>query len=202
MLPTSQQAGRKRKRPSTEPSAEQIQSVRRNATRLLLKAIASSESAFGFEGCDFEAAADKVEQAAFQTLDWASYKSKCKTLATQLKSADLVLSLLLGEVEGDEVVTATSEDMCNEVARERKEKLRQQSLNSAMLADDKFQMMDTDIFVCGECKGSNTKYKVVGDTLSSRKAEVWGNCEQDRLPPQAKVYCKDCGHTWERDAPY
>eukprot|EP00656_Telonema_subtile_P033720 TRINITY_DN3755_c0_g1_i4.p1 TRINITY_DN3755_c0_g1~~TRINITY_DN3755_c0_g1_i4.p1 ORF type:complete len:114 (-),score=37.73 TRINITY_DN3755_c0_g1_i4:311-652(-) len=104
-------SARKRKAPDKQaPSGPDQESVRKKARELLQKAIAASESAFGFEEEDFEAVAQSVEQAAYETLEWGAYKSKCRSLCFNLKKADqLVLSLLLGQVTGAQAVQAGDE---------------------------------------------------------------------------------------------
>jgi hypothetical protein len=122
-----------------------------------------------------------------------AYKQKVRFLAANIKrNARLRESLRLGVLKPSEVVEMTDEELMTDAMRRKiesiKVKMDKQS-ERAVFADG----IESNSYVCKECKGTKTKFIHLSDTRDVRKAETWGNSDEES---KVLVVCSACKNEW------
>lgn len=141
--------------------------------------------------------ATAVESAVHASLSSSSsllaYKQKVRFLAANIKRNERVReSLRLGVLKPSEVVEMTDEEFMTDAMRRKiesiKVKMDKQS-ERAVFADG----IESNSYVCKECKGTKTKFIHLSDTRDVRKAETWGNSDEES---KVLVVCSTCKNEW------
>ena len=122
-----------------------------------------------------------------------AYKQKVRFLAANIKRNERVReSLRLGVLKPSEVVEMTDEEFMTDAMRRKiesiKVKMDKQS-ERAVFADG----IESNSYVCKECKGTKTKFIHLSDTRDVRKAETWGNSDEES---KVLVVCSACKNEW------
>ncbi|KPP73447.1 transcription elongation factor A protein 2-like [Scleropages formosus] len=114
------------------------------------------------------------------------YKSRLRSRISNLKdqkNPDLRRSVLCGNIPPERIATMTAEEMASAELKEMRKALTKESIREHQLS--KVGGTETDMFVCGKCKGKNCTYTQV----QTRSADE---------PMTTFVLCNECGNRWKR----
>ena len=142
---------------------------------------------------DVATAVESAVHASFASSSSSSYKQKIRFLTANIKRNERVReSLRLGVLKPSEVVEMTDEEFMTDAMRRKiesiKVKMDKQS-ERAVFADG----IESNSYVCKECKGTKTKFIHLSDTRDVRKAETWGNSDEES---KVLVVCSTCKNEW------
>jgi transcription elongation factor S-II len=131
--------------------------------------------------------AKEVEEAAFKTLGGVNeaYKGKMRSLFQNLKNKSnpqLRERVLKGEVSASKFVVMTHDEMKSDARRAEDEKLEQENMNQAMVAQ--VEKAISKEFQCGKCKQKMVSYS----QAQTRSADE---------PMTTFCECMNCGHRWK-----
>uniref|UniRef100_A0A8C9SQE6 Transcription elongation factor n=1 Tax=Scleropages formosus TaxID=113540 RepID=A0A8C9SQE6_SCLFO len=113
------------------------------------------------------------------------YKSRLRSRISNLKdqkNPDLRRSVLCGNIPPERIATMTAEEMASAELKEMRKALTKESIREHQLS--KVGGTETDMFVCGKCKGKNCTYTQV----QTRSADE---------PMTTFVLCNECGNRWK-----
>jgi transcription elongation factor S-II len=131
--------------------------------------------------------AKDVEEAAFKTLGGVNeaYKGKMRSLFQNLKNKSnpqLRERVLKGEVPASKFVVMTHDEMKSDARRAEDEKLEQENMNQAMVAQ--VEKAISKEFQCGKCKQKMVSYS----QAQTRSADE---------PMTTFCECMNCGNRWK-----
>jgi hypothetical protein len=149
---------------------------------------------------DVATAVESAVHASFASSSSSSssllaYKQKVRFLAANIKRNERVReSLRLGVLKPSEVVEMTDEEFMTDAMRRKIESIRvkmDKQSERAVFADG----IESNSYVCPreECKGTKTKFIHLSDTRDVRKAETWGNSDEES---KVLVVCSACKNEW------
>ncbi|RXN11239.1 transcription elongation factor A 2-like protein [Labeo rohita] len=115
------------------------------------------------------------------------YKTRLRSRISNLKdqkNPDLRRNVLCGNISPDRIASMTAEEMASAELKEIRKALTKESIREHQLS--KVGGTETDMFVCGKCKGKNCTYTQV----QTRSADE---------PMTTFVLCNECGNRWKRE---
>ncbi|KAI2649879.1 Transcription elongation factor A protein 2 [Labeo rohita] len=113
------------------------------------------------------------------------YKTRLRSRISNLKdqkNPDLRRNVLCGNISPDRIASMTAEEMASAELKEIRKALTKESIREHQLS--KVGGTETDMFVCGKCKGKNCTYTQV----QTRSADE---------PMTTFVLCNECGNRWK-----
>ncbi|KAL4655449.1 transcription elongation factor A protein 2-like [Arapaima gigas] len=120
----------------------------------------------------------------FKSTD-TKYKNRLRSRVSNLKdqkNPDLRRNVLCGNIAPECIATMTAEDMASAELKEMRKALTKESIREHQLS--KVGGTETDMFICGKCKGKNCTYTQV----QTRSADE---------PMTTFVLCNECGNRWK-----
>ncbi|KAG7477902.1 hypothetical protein MATL_G00074380 [Megalops atlanticus] len=120
----------------------------------------------------------------FRSTD-AKYKSRLRSRISNLKdkkNPDLRRNVLCGSITPDRIASMTAEEMASAELKEIRQALTKELIREHQLS--KVGGTETDMFICGKCKGKNCTYTQV----QTRSADE---------PMTTFVLCNGCGNRWK-----
>ncbi|KAK2825208.1 hypothetical protein Q7C36_019135 [Tachysurus vachellii] len=145
----------------------------RNKCRELLVAALQTDDDYKTIGADCEALAAEIEDYILL--------SRISNLKDQ-KNPDLRRNVLCGNISSECIASMTAEEMASAELKEIRKALTKESIREHQLS--KVGGTETDMFVCGKCKGKSCTYTQV----QTRSADE---------PMTTFVMCNDCGNRWK-----
>ncbi|XP_057175857.1 transcription elongation factor A protein 2 [Triplophysa rosa] len=161
-------------------------SVRTKCKVLLVSAL-QTDGDYQTIGVDCEHLAAQIEDyilPEFKSTDM-KYKSRLRSRISNLKdqkNPDLRRNVLCGNIPPDRIANMTAEEMASAELKEIRKALTKESIREHQLS--KVGGTETDMFVCGKCKGKNCTYTQV----QTRSADE---------PMTTFVLCNECGNRWK-----
>ncbi|XP_066527488.1 transcription elongation factor A protein 2 isoform X2 [Hoplias malabaricus] len=161
-------------------------SVRTKCRELLVSALQTDDDHKTI-GADCETLAAQIEECIykeFQSTDM-KYKARLRSRISNLKdqkNPDLRRSVLCGNISPERIATMTAEEMASAELKEMRKALTKESIREHQLS--KVGGTETDMFICGKCKGKSCTYTQV----QTRSADE---------PMTTFVLCNDCGNRWK-----
>uniref|UniRef100_A0A3B1JR99 Transcription elongation factor n=1 Tax=Astyanax mexicanus TaxID=7994 RepID=A0A3B1JR99_ASTMX len=122
--------------------------------------------------------------AEFKSTDM-KYKTRLRSRISNLKdqkNPDLRRNVLCGNISTERIATMTAEEMASAELKEMRKALTKESIREHQLS--KVGGTETDMFICGKCKGKKCTYTQV----QTRSADE---------PMTTFVLCNDCGNRWK-----
>ncbi|KAF4078282.1 hypothetical protein AMELA_G00197480 [Ameiurus melas] len=113
------------------------------------------------------------------------YKTRLRSRISNLKdqkNPDLRRNVLCGTISPERIATMTAEEMASAELKEIRKALTKESIREHQLS--KVGGTETDMFVCGKCKGKSCTYTQV----QTRSADE---------PMTTFVMCNQCGNRWK-----
>ncbi|KAG5838576.1 hypothetical protein ANANG_G00225090 [Anguilla anguilla] len=113
------------------------------------------------------------------------YKSRLRSRISNLKdqkNPDLRRNVLCGNISAERIATMSAEEMASAELKEMRKALTKESIREHQLS--KVGGTETDMFICGKCKGKNCTYTQV----QTRSADE---------PMTTFVLCNECGNRWK-----
>ncbi|GAA6104217.1 transcription elongation factor A protein 2 isoform X1 [Tachysurus ichikawai] len=179
---------------SFPPPPVTTDSVRNKCRELLVSALQTDDD-YKTIGADCEALAAEIEDyillfsqsylgAFFKSTDM-KYKSRLRSRISNLKdqkNPDLRRNVLCGNISSECIASMTAEEMASAELKEIRKALTKESIREHQLS--KVGGTETDMFVCGKCKGKSCTYTQV----QTRSADE---------PMTTFVMCNDCGNRWK-----
>uniref|UniRef100_A0A8C1KXL5 Transcription elongation factor A protein 2-like n=1 Tax=Cyprinus carpio TaxID=7962 RepID=A0A8C1KXL5_CYPCA len=113
------------------------------------------------------------------------YKTRLRSRISNLKdqkNPDLRRNVLCGNISPDRIASMTAEEMASAELKEIRKALTKESIREHQLS--KVGGTETDMFICGKCKGKNCTYTQV----QTRSADE---------PMTTFVLCNECGNRWK-----
>ncbi|KAA0706942.1 Transcription elongation factor A protein 2 [Triplophysa tibetana] len=168
------------------PVAVTTDSVRTKCKGLLVLAL-QTDGDYQTIGADCEHLAAQIEDYIYQEFKSTDmkYKSRLRSRISNLKdqkNPDLRKNVLCGNIAPDRIANMTAEEMASAELREIRKALTKESIREHQLS--KVGGTETDMFVCGKCKGKNCAYTQV----QIRSADE---------PMTTFVLCNECGNRWK-----
>ncbi|TSP68465.1 Transcription elongation factor A protein 2 [Bagarius yarrelli] len=128
--------------------------------------------------------------SALQTDEFKStdmkYKTRLRSRISNLKdqkNPDLRRNVLCGNINPERIANMTAEEMASAELKEIRKALTKESIREHQLS--KVGGTETDMFVCGKCKGKSCTYTQV----QTRSADE---------PMTTFVMCNQCGNRWKK----
>ncbi|XP_060794010.1 transcription elongation factor A protein 2 [Neoarius graeffei] len=177
---------------SFPPPPVTTDSVRNKCRELLVSALQTDDD-YKTIGADCEALAAEIEDyillllriyKEFKSTDM-KYKSRLRSRISNLKdqkNPDLRRNVLCGSISPERIATMTAEEMASAELKEMRKALTKESIREHQLS--KVGGTETDMFVCGKCKGKSCTYTQV----QTRSADE---------PMTTFVMCNQCGNRWK-----
>uniref|UniRef100_A0A3B4CIW7 Transcription elongation factor n=1 Tax=Pygocentrus nattereri TaxID=42514 RepID=A0A3B4CIW7_PYGNA len=169
---------------SFPPPPVTTDSVRNKCRELLVSALQTDDD-FKTIGADCEALAAEIEDYILlfllETTDM-KYKTRLRSRISNLKdqkNPDLRRNVLCGNISPERIATMTAEEMASAELKEMRKALTKESIREHQLS--KVGGTETDMFICGKCKGKSCTYTQV----QTRSADE---------PMTTFVLCNDCGN--------
>ncbi|XP_036388046.1 transcription elongation factor A protein 2-like [Megalops cyprinoides] len=171
---------------SFPPAPITTDSVRTKCRELLVSALQTDDD-YVTAGADCENVAAQIEDCIFREFRStdAKYKSRLRSRISNLKdkkNPDLRRNVLCGNITPDRIATMTAEEMASAELKEMRQALTKESIREHQLS--KVGGTETDMFICGKCKGKNCTYTQV----QTRSADE---------PMTTFVLCNGCGNRWK-----
>ncbi|ROL41272.1 Transcription elongation factor A protein 2 [Anabarilius grahami] len=113
------------------------------------------------------------------------YKTRLRSRISNLKdqkNPDLRRNVLCGNISPDRIASMTAEEMASAELKEIRKALTKESIREHQLS--KVGGTETDMFICGKCRGKNCTYTQV----QTRSADE---------PMTTFVLCNECGNRWK-----
>ncbi|TRY84033.1 hypothetical protein DNTS_013569 [Danionella cerebrum] len=113
------------------------------------------------------------------------YKTRLRSRISNLKdqkNPDLRRNVLCGNISAERIASMTAEEMASPELKEIRKALTKESIREHQLS--KVGGTETDMFICGKCKGKNCTYTQV----QTRSADE---------PMTTFVLCNECGNRWK-----
>ncbi|KAL7864653.1 hypothetical protein AOLI_G00160730 [Acnodon oligacanthus] len=113
------------------------------------------------------------------------YKTRLRSRISNLKdqkNPDLRRNVLCGNISPERIATMTAEEMASAELKEMRKALTKESIREHQLS--KVGGTETDMFICGKCKGKSCTYTQV----QTRSADE---------PMTTFVLCNECGNRWK-----
>lgn len=98
------------------------------------------------------------------------------------KNPNLRQSFINGLITAERLATMTTQEMMSDELKQKNEKFEKENLSEAQTAVN--AGTETDMFVCGKCKGKKCTYT----QLQTRSSDE---------PMTTFVFCMDCGNRWK-----
>ncbi|KAK3547539.1 hypothetical protein QTP86_024470 [Hemibagrus guttatus] len=178
---------------SFPPPPVTTDSVRNKCRELLVSALQTDDD-YKTIGAECEALAAEIEDyillshfGAFGAQSWieifesSRLRSRISNLKDQ-KNPDLRRNVLCGNISPECIATMTAEEMASAELKEIRKALTKESIREHQLS--KVGGTETDMFVCGKCKGKSCTYTQV----QTRSADE---------PMTTFVMCNQCGNRWK-----
>uniref|UniRef100_A0A8C1S4T0 Transcription elongation factor n=1 Tax=Cyprinus carpio TaxID=7962 RepID=A0A8C1S4T0_CYPCA len=156
------------------PAPVTTDSVRTKSRELLVAAL-QTDGDYQTIGVDCE------HLAEFKSTD-IKYKTRLRSRISNLKdqkNPDLRRNVLCGNISPDRIASMTAEEMASAELKEIRKALIKESIREHQLS--KVGGTETDMFICGKCKGKNCTYTQV----QTRSADE---------PMTTFVLCNECGN--------
>ncbi|XP_065142262.1 transcription elongation factor A protein 2 [Paramisgurnus dabryanus] len=171
---------------SFPPTPVTTDSVRTKCRELLVAAL-QTDGDYQTIGADCEHLAAQIEDAIYQEFKSTDikYKTRLRSRISNLKdqkNPDLRRNVLCGNIAADRIASMTAEEMASAELKEIRKALTKESIREHQLS--KVGGTETDMFVCGKCKGKNCTYTQV----QTRSADE---------PMTTFVLCNECGNRWK-----
>ncbi|XP_062871218.1 transcription elongation factor A protein 2 isoform X2 [Trichomycterus rosablanca] len=171
---------------SFPPPPVTTDSVRNKCRELLVSALQTDDD-YKTIGADCEALAAEIEDCIFKEYKSTDmkYKSRLRSRISNLKdqkNPDLRRNVLCGNISPNSIATMTAEEMASAELKEMRKALTKESIREHQLS--KVGGTETDMFVCGKCKGKSCTYTQV----QTRSADE---------PMTTFVLCNLCGNRWK-----
>ncbi|XP_051947631.1 transcription elongation factor A protein 2-like [Xyrauchen texanus] len=168
------------------PAPITTDSVRTKCRELLVSAL-QTDGDFQTIGADCEHLAAQIEDCIYQEFKSTDmkYKSRLRSRISNLKdqkNPDLRRNVLCGNISADRISNMTAEEMASAELKEIRKALTKESIREHQLS--KVGGTETDMFICGKCKGKNCTYTQV----QTRSADE---------PMTTFVLCNECGNRWK-----
>uniref|UniRef100_A0AAY4DTS9 Transcription elongation factor n=1 Tax=Denticeps clupeoides TaxID=299321 RepID=A0AAY4DTS9_9TELE len=171
---------------SFPPAPVTTDSVRTKCRELLVTALQTGDD-YKTIGADCDHLAAQIEDRIYQEFKSTDmkYKARLRSRISNLKdqkNPDLRRNVLCGNISSDCIATMTAEEMASAELKEIRKALTKESIREHQLS--KVGGTETDMFVCGKCKGKSCTYTQV----QTRSADE---------PMTTFVLCNDCGNRWK-----
>lgn len=171
---------------SFPPTPVTTDSVRTKCRELLVAAL-QTDGDYQTIGADCEHLAAQIEDAIYQEFKSTDikYKTRLRSRISNLKdqkNPDLRRNVLCGNIAADRIASMSAEEMASAELKEIRKALTKESIREHQLS--KVGGTETDMFVCGKCKGKNCTYTQV----QTRSADE---------PMTTFVLCNECGNRWK-----
>ncbi|XP_051518636.1 transcription elongation factor A protein 2-like isoform X2 [Myxocyprinus asiaticus] len=168
------------------PAPITTDSVRTKCRELLVAAL-QTDGDYKTIGADCEHLAAQIEDCIYQEFKSTDmkYKSRLRSRISNLKdqkNPDLRRNVLCGNISADRISNMTAEEMASAELKEIRKALTKESIREHQLS--KVGGTETDMFICGKCKGKNCTYTQV----QTRSADE---------PMTTFVLCNECGNRWK-----
>ncbi|KAM4610061.1 transcription elongation factor A protein 2 [Polymixia lowei] len=171
---------------SFPPAPVTTDNVRTKCRELLVAALQTDDD-HKPTGVDCEHLAAQIEDLIFQEFKSTDvkYKSRLRSRISNLKdqkNPELRRSVLCGNISAQRIATMTAEEMASAELKQMRETLTKESIREHQLS--KVGGTETDMFICGKCRGKNCTYTQV----QTRSADE---------PMTTFVVCNSCGNRWK-----
>ncbi|XP_052396641.1 transcription elongation factor A protein 2-like isoform X3 [Carassius gibelio] len=171
---------------TTFPPAPVTTDSLRNKCRDLLVAALQTDDCQTI-GVDCEHLAAQIEDYIYQEFKSTDmkYKTRLRSRISNLKdqkNPDLCQDVLCGNISADRIASMNAEEMASAELKEIRKALIKESILEHQLS--KVCGTETDMFICGKCKGKNCNYTQV-QTRSAGE------------PMTTFVLCNECGNRWK-----
>ncbi|XP_042568826.1 transcription elongation factor A protein 2-like isoform X1 [Cyprinus carpio] len=168
------------------PAPVTTDSVRTKSRELLVAAL-QTDGDYQTIGVDCEHLAAQIEDCIYQEFKSTDikYKTRLRSRISNLKdqkNPDLRRNVLCGNISPDRIASMTAEEMASAELKEIRKALIKESIREHQLS--KVGGTETDMFICGKCKGKNCTYTQV----QTRSADE---------PMTTFVLCNECGNRWK-----
>ncbi|XP_048873922.1 transcription elongation factor A protein 2 isoform X1 [Brienomyrus brachyistius] len=171
---------------SFPPTPVTTDNVRTKCRELLVAALKTDDD-YKTIGANCEHLAAQIEECIYQDFKSTDmkYKARLRSRISNLKdqkNPDLRRNVLCGNISPERIATMTAEEMASAELKEIRKALTKESIREHQLS--KVGGTETDMFVCGKCKGKNCTYTQV----QTRSADE---------PMTTFVLCNQCGNRWK-----
>ncbi|KAG1962128.1 transcription elongation factor A protein 2 [Pimephales promelas] len=171
---------------SFPPAPVTTDSVRTKCRELLVAAL-QTDGDHQTIGADCEHLAAQIEDCIYQEFKSTDikYKTRLRSRISNLKdqkNPDLRRNVLCGNISPDRIASMTAEEMASAELKEIRKALTKESIREHQLS--KVGGTETDMFICGKCRGKNCTYTQV----QTRSADE---------PMTTFVLCNECGNRWK-----
>ncbi|XP_076839709.1 transcription elongation factor A protein 2 [Brachyhypopomus gauderio] len=171
---------------SFPPAPVTTDSVRTKCRELLVAALQTDDDYKTIEA-DCESLAAEIEDCIYKEFKSTDmkYKTRLRSRISNLKdqkNPDLRRNVLCGNIVPERIATMTAEEMASAELKEMRKALTKESIREHQLS--KVGGTETDMFICGKCKGKNCTYTQV----QTRSADE---------PMTTFVVCNQCGNRWK-----
>lgn len=168
------------------PSVDTTDAVRLKCRELLLNAI-RGDGNLPDETNDPEFLAEQLEEHIYKEFNNTEmkYKNRVRSRVANLKDTrnpNLRLNFLVGEISPGRMAKMTAEEMASDEMKKLRNKLVQEAINDAQLAQ--VQGTKTDLLKCGKCGKRDCTY----NQLQTRSSDE---------PMTTFVLCNNCGNRWK-----
>ncbi|CAL8370033.1 unnamed protein product [Lota lota] len=173
---------------SFPPAPVTTDTVRTKCRDLLVAALETDDDHKNI-GVDCKHLAAQIEDhilllAEFRSTDM-KYKSRLRSRISNLKdqkNPELRRNVLCGNIAPQQIATMRAEEMASKELKMVRESLTKESIREHQLS--KVGGTETDMFICGKCRGKNCSYTQV----QTRSADE---------PMTTFVLCNGCGNRWK-----
>lgn len=141
-------------------------------------------------------AATRVERALFEASGGKTsneYRRSVRELAANLRRNDvLAADVREGRTTAEALVRMSALEMATESAKREREEMEARALSRRTRKhfDDG---VNTEAYVCPQCRTNECKYVMLSDNRDIRKAEIWGGGDEECL---ALIQCQQCQYEW------
>ena len=137
--------------------------------------------------------ATAIESAVFHDVEVHQYKSKIRFLCANFKRNESVQKdVRSGRIQPHDVLQMHDEEFMTDEMKTKVELMRvkmDKQKERAVFADG----IESKSYTCPECKGKQTKFIHISDARDVRKAETWGNADEES---KVLVVCMECKNEW------
>ncbi|XP_041954414.1 transcription elongation factor A protein 2 [Alosa pseudoharengus] len=171
---------------SFPPAPVTTDSVRTKSRELLVAALQIGDDHKTI-GADCDHLAAQIEDSIYQEFKATDmkYKTRLRSRISNLrdqKNPDLRRNVLCGNIAPERIATMTAEEMASAELKEIRKAMTKESIREHQLS--KVGGTETDMFICGKCRGKNCTYTQV----QTRSADE---------PMTTFVLCNECGNRWK-----
>ncbi|XP_063064909.1 transcription elongation factor A protein 2 [Engraulis encrasicolus] len=171
---------------SFPPAPITTDSVRNKCRELLVAALQHGDD-YKAIGADCEHLAAQIEDFIYQEFKSTDmkYKSRLRSRISNLKdqkNPDLRRNVLAGNISPERIANMSAEEMASAELKEIRKAMIKESIREHQLS--KVGGTETDMFICGKCRGKNCTYTQV----QTRSADE---------PMTTFVLCNECGNRWK-----